>query len=1014
MNIVSLVTFMAGIVYLYLGYFGIKSDFRARIHQIFVLLCVACAWWAFCIAFMFPAADRQTAWFLLRLSSVGWCMGPPLILHFTIYLTVKRHTFVDGLIPFLIYIPGIFFTIVGTTVGLTSKMLVLKSFGWDNIAAADSPLYWAYVAYYLLCVGISIAMVMYWGYHSNSRREKGQARVLSVFSFLGLLFASGSETLLPVIGITSFPKIPVVMWLFWAYGMWYAISKYRFMIMTSQIAAAAIVSSITDMLVILDARGEIIVINEPTQNMLGYVPSELMHRPAGLIFASQYPINHLLEKIETKTLSTTKVELDYQTRSGEKIPVMLSCSAIRDSFDELTGIVLVAQDLRTTKQLEVQNAELEAIGNNLMEANLALQEKSTQIKNILNNVGQGFLSFGADLRIHDEYSRECDHILGRSAKNCTLSDLIYPNDEEQSDFLQTVLTKILTQNDKERNDLYLSLLPSEIEINRRCISLEYRLANNSLNDSHCIIVILTDITEKRLMEVKIEEEQHILRMLVKAIVYYDSFTECIEEFRYFADHGISEILDEKWGTGKKVNEIYRNVHTFKGNFSQFDTINIVVKMHKLETAIANFRDKQYTNENSLRQFLAQFNMSEWLEEDLKTITEHLGEEFWENKDTFRVNKQKLQEIEEKMLDLLPPQEFALLLPYIRRLRYKSFKAMLKSYPEYALQLAERMGKSINPFSIEGDDIMVDTEYYHAFASSLIHVFRNMVDHGIEYRDERVMLGKNEMGSIKCSIECSNDNIRLVISDDGSGIDLEKIMEKAIASGMHSEYEIACFNAEDLNNLVFEENLSTADDITLISGRGMGLTAVKEETEKVNGVIRVKSELGAGTAYIIDLPVYKAFDLPELSVPAILSSVVKTIQNAAHNHLGISLKDDYNVIPAESIVLNRYTAMTSIRGILDGIMVMTYSEALIKRLAPLLIDFNTGDEEELWEDMAAEATNILLGNSLKLLGNMSDFITIGVPIVTSNWAARLKQPYEQIYTCTVNMDDYSVTSFFIPL
>ena len=113
MNLVSLITFLAGILYLYLGYFGLKLDYRARLNQIFFLLCLACAWWAFCISFMFPSPNRSTAWLMLRLSSPGWCLGPALILHFTIHLTKKKHTLRKSLLTLGIYIPGLYFTVKG-------------------------------------------------------------------------------------------------------------------------------------------------------------------------------------------------------------------------------------------------------------------------------------------------------------------------------------------------------------------------------------------------------------------------------------------------------------------------------------------------------------------------------------------------------------------------------------------------------------------------------------------------------------------------------------------------------------------------------------------------------------------------------------------------------------------------------------------------------------------------------------------------------------------------------------
>lgn len=1018
MNLVSLITFLAGILYVCLGYFGLRIDARARLNQIFFLLCLACAWWAFCIAFMFPAADRSTAWLLLRLSSPGWCLGPPLILHFTIHLTTREYSLGKRLFMLGIYIPGFIFTVIGLISGVTSKSLVLKSFGWDNISANNSLEYWAYVMFYLFCVGISIIMLMYWGYHSNSKREKEQAKILSIFSFLGLILAAGSETLLPFIGITTYPKIPVVMWLFWAYGMWYAISRYRFLILTPEIATKAIVSSITDMMLMLNPKGQIMIANQSVENLLGYRYTELINQPASIILASKNYLPNTLEQMNAGILSNDKIELDYQSKNGENIPVMLSCSAIRDSFEELAGVVLVAQDLRPTRLLEVQNAELEAITNDLLETNLILERKNLQIKNIMDNVGQGFLTFGPNLLIDDEYSQECNQIFSQSPAGQTLAQVLYPGDNEQAEFLKTIFTRLLTLDNPDKINLYLPLLPSEININNRWISLEYQIVNHSSgSDSKYVICILTDITEKRLLEEKMEEESSSLRMVVKAIVYYDSFMECIEDFHHFSNCQIYELLDSPVSLDKKLAEISRSIHTFKGNFSQFDTSQVVKKLHHAETTIGKARDsEQFADENSIKSMLMAFDMERWLDDDIRRITHFLGDDFWRNKDTCKVDKVKLLELEEKICKLLPYQEQVLLLPYLRKLRYKPFKEMLKPYPDYVLQLAERLDKSINPFTIEGDNPLVDHEYFHFWARSLVHVFRNMVDHGIEYVDERIMLGKSEIGTICCSLECSENQIRLKISDDGAGIDIDKVKAKAIASEKYSAAEMAAFNEEQLIDLIFEEQFSTSESISLVSGRGVGLSVVKSETERMNGSIHIDSIPGKGTTYIFDLPVLNSYELPLFSIPNMLISIIRTIQDFANQYPGINPGQDINVFTTDKVCLNKYTAMINIRGVIDGIIVLSYNEKLLKDLARILItdDFSPEEDPEVLEDLTAEVTNIILGNSLKKLGDFENLVRIGIPTVTANRGTTIKKSNAQIYSCSIENDMCIVTSSFIPI
>lgn len=1018
MNLVSLLTFLAGVFYIGLGSFGLRFDYRARLNQIFFLLCLACAWWAFCIAFMFPAADRSTAWFLLRLSSPGWCMGPPLILHFTIYLTSNQPSIRKRLLTIGIYLLGLIFTIIGLTRGLTSNMLVLKSFGWDNLPASNTSEYWAYVVFYLFCVGLSIGMLIYWGNRSHSQREKEQARILAIFSFLGLLLASGSETLLPLLGIKSYPKIPVVMWLLWAYGMWYAISKYRFLSLTPEIASQKIIASITDMMIMLNPQGQITIANQSVQKSLAYASGELLQQPASCILADKHSLADTLTKIHSGLVSADIIELDYQSKHGEKIPVRLSCSAIRDRFEELVGVVLVAQDLRPTRLLETQNEELEAMTNDLLETNLILEKKSRQIKNILDHVGQGFLAFGPDLLIKDEYSQECQQIFSRSPARQTLAEMLYPGDDEQAAFFSKIFSYLLGPTGNDKADLYLPLLPAELELNQRCISLEYQLVNEtSASDSKYVICILTDITEKRLLQEKMEEERSSLKMVVKAIVYYDTFIECIEDFRNFSRRKAYEIINSPDSLSQKIAELNRCIHTFKGNFSQFDTSQIVKKLHQAESMLSQAWDSgQLVDDSSLRELFRTFHIHEWLDDDLGKISDFLGEDFLRNKETYKIEKEKLLELEEKMALFLPPNEYALLLPYIRKLRYKPFKEMLKSYPEYVLQLAERMGKNINPFQIEGDNPLVDHEYYHFFARSLVHVFRNMVDHGIEYADERLLLGKSEIGSISCRIDSSHGRIRVSISDDGAGIDVEGIKSKAIASRLYTEAELASYTEEELLDFIFADAFSTADHVSLISGRGIGLSVVKSETERIHGSLQVKTEAGKGTVYVFDLPIPVTYETPLLSMPNILISIVGTVQEMARQLFDIRFGKEVNIISADKVHLHQYTALITIRGVIDGMILMSYNEKLLKVFARELLRDDPSPEfsSDILEDLTAEATNIILGNSLKKLGEFEDLVRIGVPTVTTNQTASIRQANTKIYTCSVENHEYMLTCSFIPI
>jgi len=148
-----------------------------------------------------------------------------------------------------------------------------------------------------------------------------------------------------------------------------------------------------------------------------------------------------------------------------------------------------------------------------------------------------------------------------------------------------------------------------------------------------------------------------------------------------------------------------------------------------------------------------------------------------------------------MLLMLSSVECRLLLPDVRKLRQKPFKEVLKGIPDYAQKLADRLDKMMNPVEIHADNILVDLDRYQDFSKALVHVLRNIVDHGLETPEERLDKGKDVYCNIHCAIKLADNLINLTISDDGRGLDLNKIRQKLITRGLLEE-EIACTLSDD--------------------------------------------------------------------------------------------------------------------------------------------------------------------------------------------------------------------------
>jgi chemotaxis protein histidine kinase CheA len=162
----------------------------------------------------------------------------------------------------------------------------------------------------------------------------------------------------------------------------------------------------------------------------------------------------------------------------------------------------------------------------------------------------------------------------------------------------------------------------------------------------------------------------------------------------------------------------------------------------------------------------------------------------------------------------------------------------------ASALAARLDKQLAPIPVEGSDVSLPIERHGAFFRSLVHVFRNAVDHGIETSDERVLAGKPAEGVIRCDIGHQDGKLEILIADDGRGVDRALLEDKLITAGM----DAAQARKLSLEDLVFRDGLSSRNTASAISGRGVGLAAVRNELEAIGGAVTVETRPGAGTRF----------------------------------------------------------------------------------------------------------------------------------------------------------------------
>ena len=210
-------------------------------------------------------------------------------------------------------------------------------------------------------------------------------------------------------------------------------------------------------------------------------------------------------------------------------------------------------------------------------------------------------------------------------------------------------------------------------------------------------------------------------------------------------------------------------------------------------------------------------------------------------------------------------------------------------PRILRDLSHELGKKID-LQMTGADTELDRQVLELIKDPLTHMVRNSADHGLESTEGRIAAGKPPVGVIKLDAYHEGGHVIIQISDDGGGLNLDKIKSKALAVGLTTESELDQLSEQQISNFIFKAGFSTAQEVTSVSGRGVGMDVVRSNIEKIGGTVEVRSETGRGSIFTIKIPLTLAivsalvvescgerFAIPQISVV----ELVRASSNSEH-------------------------------------------------------------------------------------------------------------------------------------
>lgn len=324
---------------------------------------------------------------------------------------------------------------------------------------------------------------------------------------------------------------------------------------------------------------------------------------------------------------------------------------------------------------------------------------------------------------------------------------------------------------------------------------------------------------------------------------------------------------------------------------------------------------------------------------------------------------------------------------VMKIRMVPVEQLFRRFPRIVRDVARSRGKDIN-LEIAGENTDLDKGILDALADPLAHLVRNAADHGIEMAAQRQAAGKPPRGTIRLNAYHDGDQVVIEISDDGRGLDREKIVRRAIEGGIISPEAAPQLNESESLQLIFSPGLSTADEVTEISGRGVGLDVVKSALETLKGSIELQSKVGEGTTFRLMVPLTLA------SIQALLFRVygrLYAVPLASVAEITRITDEDIHRVDGHEVFQLRQQVLTLVR---LNRLVARNNEEKSKRLFVIVIgtggrrfglavDSLIGEEELVIKALEDDLVTSPLVSGASILGDGTVVLILNVPAVVSH-------------------------------
>lgn len=473
---------------------------------------------------------------------------------------------------------------------------------------------------------------------------------------------------------------------------------------------------------------------------------------------------------------------------------------------------------------ELARKEQDRLENLVAQRTAQLDQRTAEMQLVFDHVDQGLLMVDLDGTLARERSAAVERLLGPAPASGKLHDYVQAIAPDAAAWF--ALQWEALRDGALPPELCLAQLPSHFEAGRRHLELAYKLTE--VNGQHRVLVVISDVTaqiERRCAERDERETASLLARMMRGRVGFLAFYS--EAAQY-----VSAITG-----GARDAAMRLTVHTLKGIAALEGIDSISEQCHALEAAMADGDDP------------AARATARAIGERWAVVTEKIAPLLAATSARVELVPGDLEHIETALRRGAPTDE---LLAIVGSWRHERVDTRLQRFADDAHVLAARLGKGTIDVAVEVDDGMrLPGERWARFWTAFVHAIRNAIDHGLETSDERRAAGKVGLARLTLRAGRRGDELAIEIEDNGRGVNWTKVAERARTC------ELPCATDADLVNALFHDGLSTRDTATEVSGRGVGLSALRQACVSTGGRVTITSRPGVGTTLGFRWPIAPA-------------------------------------------------------------------------------------------------------------------------------------------------------------